>query len=118
MLLNYPKHAFVETETENAISIVDTIENETILALIALVLKMNDIQLKKAFNMLIQWAKSKDEVAGYNFKEFNKLTFFKIVSRLSNQLGPFFTKYFSYIFESLLNFFIDFQGIFSQKIRK
>lgn len=68
--------------------------------------------------MLIQWAKSKDEVAGYNFKEFNKLTFFKIVSRLSNQLGPFFTKYFGYIFESLLNFFIDFHGIFSQKIRK
>ena len=53
MLLNYPKHAFVETETENAIFIVDTIEHEIILALIALVLKMNDIQLKKAFNMLI-----------------------------------------------------------------
>ena len=74
---------------------------------------MNDNQLKKSFNLLVQWAKVLNNTPGYNYSQYNRLVFFKLVSRISSKLGSLFTKYYGYIFDSMINSFNDFHSTFS-----
>lgn len=80
----------------------DDLEEDVITSLLEIVLKINDIQLKKLYNSLITWSKV-PITTGYNYNKYRKITFFKLSNRISEKLRQYFTKYYTYIFDAILN---------------
>lgn len=84
-------------------------------AVAALVVKTNEIQLRKFFLNIVTWSERvfPEHECGFKFVSYRKIILLKIVRELSETMTSLFTPFFHFVFETQLAVINDFAKTFS-----
>lgn len=85
-------------------STVDAVETAQVKAVAALVVKTNEIQLRKFFLNIVTWSERvfAEHECGFRFVSYRKIILLKIVRELSETMTSLFTPFFHFVFETQL----------------
>ncbi|KAL4503213.1 hypothetical protein ABPG72_000819 [Tetrahymena utriculariae] len=112
--LDYTRKQFINKELYTS-ETIDAVEDAQVKSVAALVVKTNEIQLRKFFMNIVTWSERifQESECGYQFSEYRKIILLKIVFQLSETMTSLFTPFFNFIFETQLNQFNSFSKIYS-----
>ncbi|KAL4455121.1 hypothetical protein ABPG74_006503 [Tetrahymena malaccensis] len=112
--LDYTRKQFINKELYVP-ETVDLVEDAQVKSVAALVIKTNEIQLRKFFMNIVTWSERifQESECGYHFMEYRKIVLLKIVFQLSETMTSLFTPFFNFIFETQLNQFNSFSKVYS-----
>ncbi|CAD8053176.1 unnamed protein product [Paramecium sonneborni] len=112
LIFDYSRELYIDSEQKNGIFDADKLEYQINQSYIEIVLKINDVAFKKLFSNLISWSRKQLQQVGYNFTKYRRIQFFRLSTQISDKLGKYFTKYYSYIWDAIVNELQTFHNIF------
>ncbi|CAK75222.1 unnamed protein product (macronuclear) [Paramecium tetraurelia] len=111
-IFDYSREQYIDSELKNGIFEADKLEYQINQVYIEIVMKINDVSFKKLYSNLIAWSRKQIQEVGYNFNKYRRIQFFRLSTQTSDKLGKYFTKYYSYIWDAIVNELQTFHNIF------
>lgn len=93
LIFDFIREKYIDSEVDKGIFEADELEESFIVAMIEIITKISDLDLKKMYNHLLKWSNA-NQLGGYNYSKYRKITFFKLSNRISIKLNQSFTKYY------------------------
>ncbi|KAF1318510.1 hypothetical protein FI667_g13898, partial [Globisporangium splendens] len=96
---------------------VDAVEDEILECLVQFVLKLSEKQLKPLFLKIAEWAQAKLPGSGANKNGdiSRRISFFKLVVKLSERLRGIFVPYYAHVLDYLTATLVDTHSVLAQK---
>ncbi|KAM3127713.1 hypothetical protein pb186bvf_020201 [Paramecium bursaria] len=112
-VFDFIREKYIDSEVDKGILEADELEELFIIAMIEIITKISDLDLKKMYNHLLKWSNT-NQLGGYNYSKYRKITFFKLSNRISIKLNQSFTKYYQFIFDIIINEMQQFHQVFNE----
>lgn len=99
--MDYSRREFIDKE-KYLESVIDSVENAQVRAVSALVVKTNEVQLRKFFMNIVTWSERvfAEHVCGFKFIGYRKTILFRILAELSDKMTSLFTQFFHFTFDT------------------
>ncbi|UIZ22783.1 hypothetical protein KXD40_003603 [Peronospora effusa] len=97
---------------------LDNVEEEVLECLVQFILKLSEKQLKPLFLKLVEWAQTRVGSCGKTGDISRRISFFKLVVKLSERLRGIFVPYYAHVLELLMSSLAESRKVLMQKPRR